>query len=479
LPLADTAIPRTDPPGPRQRKPRNGPNAVVLWLVAVLVLAGLQVQAPSPAQAYSPVSLVVDGNPVAPDVPPQIREGRTMVPVRFVGEALGLDVTWNGATREVTASSGDTTVLLTIDSRVARVNGSVQYLEVPAFIVEGRTLVPVRFMAESLGCYVSWEATSRTVYIDSSPEDQALPRPTMLDMRALPLGQSSHQVLGDWGSPLHKYPGFFGIEWWAYRTGPGGLVRFGFRDDRLVAAYALGNSWKYRGLYNSATPAEVVDVLDIPDSSRFELDGHGYKFECSGELRRTLPVFYDFGKAVIFYRDTPTDRVPAVLVTDVSTLLSTRPANRTGCTVWYEQGAPPPKPVELTPEEQLAAERGVARALLDLVNTERELRGYRALEWEEGIAEAARAHSQDMADNDFLAHESPTTGTLRDRANAAGYTMCGVAENIAHGYLDAISVHHGWMNSTGHRQNVLYEGFRSFGAGVVGDYYTEEFLNCR
>ena len=99
------------------------------------------------------------------DVPPTIIDGRTLVPLRAIFEALNADVVWDNNTKTVTGSKGSTTVVLKINSKTAQVNGKNTLLDVPATIVDGRTMVPARFIAESLGQKVGWAENLRTVLI--------------------------------------------------------------------------------------------------------------------------------------------------------------------------------------------------------------------------------------------------------------------------------------------------------------------------
>ncbi len=92
------------------------------------------------------------------DVPPMIIENRTMVPLRFIGEAIGGNVEWVEATRTVKVTTGDKAVSLVIGQ-------TGPGLDVPAQIVDSRTLVPVRYISEQLGAKVNWTALTRTVEI--------------------------------------------------------------------------------------------------------------------------------------------------------------------------------------------------------------------------------------------------------------------------------------------------------------------------
>ena len=99
------------------------------------------------------------------DVPAQIINDRTMVPLRAIFEALGATVEWNNETRTVTSEKGDTKISLTIDDTNLYVNGEAKVLDVPAQIVNDRTMVPARAIAEAYGCKVEWDGETRTVTI--------------------------------------------------------------------------------------------------------------------------------------------------------------------------------------------------------------------------------------------------------------------------------------------------------------------------
>lgn len=107
----------------------------------------------------------VNGKTVETDVPAQIIDGRTFTPSRFVAEALGADVDWDNETKTVTVTNGITNIKLTIDSNIAVVNGIESKIDVPAQIVDGRTLTPSRFIAEALGADVGWDDETKTVKI--------------------------------------------------------------------------------------------------------------------------------------------------------------------------------------------------------------------------------------------------------------------------------------------------------------------------
>jgi len=110
----------------------------------------------------------VNGVAKVMDAAPYIKDGRTYMPIRFLGYAMGLtdaDIVWDDATQKVTMTKGDNVVELTVGSTSITVNGETQTMDVAPEISNGRTMLPARFVAEGLGYVVGWDATTQTVLI--------------------------------------------------------------------------------------------------------------------------------------------------------------------------------------------------------------------------------------------------------------------------------------------------------------------------
>lgn len=112
------------------------------------------------------VKLVVNGTPVSSDVAPIIINERTMIPARAVFEQLGGTVSWNEASQQVTVQLGGHTVVLTIQSLNATVDGTLRTMDAVPRLYQGRTLIPIRFVAEALGATVGWDNATRTATIN-------------------------------------------------------------------------------------------------------------------------------------------------------------------------------------------------------------------------------------------------------------------------------------------------------------------------
>lgn len=131
------------------------------WLVP---LALCLLCLPGRVQAQS-VSLMIDGQSVALAQPPMMIHGRVMVPLRGVFERLGATVNYNADTHQISAVRTGANIALSLGSRVATINGKTNYLDVAPVNLDGRLLVPLRFVSEALGAQVNWTAYDRTVNI--------------------------------------------------------------------------------------------------------------------------------------------------------------------------------------------------------------------------------------------------------------------------------------------------------------------------
>ncbi|UJR81665.1 Transporter [Sandaracinus amylolyticus] len=119
---------------------------------------------------------------------------------------------------------------------------------------------------------------------------------------------------------------------------------------------------------------------------------------------------------------------------------------------------------------------------LRLTNDERVRAGLSPLVCDPGLTRAARLHSQDMCDQGYFDHDSLDGRTFRDRIDAQDVTWRAIGENIARGQPTPADVHEAWMNSPGHRANIMGEQFGRIGIGHVacggtGPYWTQDFAD--
>jgi hypothetical protein len=118
-----------------------------------------------PARPGDAVGVTINGAELNSEVPPQLIDGRTMLPLRAIGEALGMEVGFDGATQTATLTAPNINITHVVHTSQISVNGVVQNFDVPSTIIDGRTLVPVRMLAEAIGANVDWDAETRTAVI--------------------------------------------------------------------------------------------------------------------------------------------------------------------------------------------------------------------------------------------------------------------------------------------------------------------------
>ncbi len=146
--------------------------------------------------------------------------------------------------------------------------------------------------------------------------------------------------------------------------------------------------------------------------------------------------------------------------------------------------APPEstRPAPPQPAPKPTGDAALEAAVFDLVNQERAKAGCQSLTVDTRLTAAAREHSADMAKRDYFDHNTPEGVTVATRVTNAGYKWSSVGENIAKGQKDAASVMQSWMNSPGHRANILNCGYRDIGIGVATDskrtkIWTQDFAS--
>jgi Leucine-rich repeat (LRR) protein len=117
------------------------------------------------------INVVINGKELEFDVPPLIINGRAVLPLRTVFNELSAKVDWDGSTQTITATKNSTIIIVQINNKIAKVNNIEKTLEVPPIIIDGRTMVPLRFIAESFNASVNWDDGTRLISIISQNLD--------------------------------------------------------------------------------------------------------------------------------------------------------------------------------------------------------------------------------------------------------------------------------------------------------------------
>lgn len=240
-------------------------------MLGILLATGLMI---STVMAADPISVVFNGETLSFDVPPQMINSRTMVPLRAIFEALGASVEWNGDTRTVTSVKEDVTICLTVDDTTMYINDEEKILDTPACIVENRTLVPVRAVSEAFGIKVDWIGETRTVVIGEAP---TLKHPLFHDGLVQVYRDGKYGFINRSGEEV-ILPQYFNVS--------------GFSDG--VSAVCLDGKW---GFIN--TKGEEVIPFQYDSAGGFfdglasvMIDGKGGYINKAGEL--VIPPQFDY-----------------------------------------------------------------------------------------------------------------------------------------------------------------------------------------
>lgn len=177
--------------------------SLVVILSLLLGLVGL-------VSGSSDITVYVESERLHLEDPPIIKDGRTLAPMRHFFAALGATVTWDSNTITAIGKRGTTEVKITIGSARPTINGQAAVIDVPAQIVNGRTYIPLRFVGEALGDNVVWSGATRTITVtrgDGIPKFQPAPVGGTEPFPApSPVAPGEGQYVGSIDSDKYHYP---------------------------------------------------------------------------------------------------------------------------------------------------------------------------------------------------------------------------------------------------------------------------------
>jgi len=144
-------------------------------LIVITLIFALALSIATPALAETnEIYVFVDGTRLNLDVNPVISDGRTLVPMRQIFEALGYEIKWDDATQQITATRENSSIQMQVNSKQANVNGRTVQMDVAATVQNGRTLVPLRFVGEASGATVDWDNSASTIHIGTQQTAKAI-----------------------------------------------------------------------------------------------------------------------------------------------------------------------------------------------------------------------------------------------------------------------------------------------------------------
>lgn len=249
-------------------------------------------------------------------------------------------------------------------------------------------------------------------------------------VRGVKLGDSQNSVIQQLGEPARKDLSKYGFDWYIYNQDYNNYSQVGIQDGKVVGLYANTTSLLSMKGLTIGTPKDAAEKFYFQGNSPLEVPGHSLV----GDFFLTL--FYD-----VHLDNT----IMGIQIIDKD------------YHNWH---------FRVQADERLRT--SYEKQIFDLANATRAQLGKPAFVWNDQVAQVARNHSRDMAENNYFNHVNLKAQNPRDRLIAAGLTPCswGWSENCAQGHETAIDVHHAWMNSlTGHRESIL-SGCKNLGVGV-------------
>lgn len=409
------------------------------------------------------ISVFLNNEPISfPDQLPVIVNDRTMVPMRPIFEAFGAELEWNADEQSVHAFLENTVIELTIGYYDMSVNNTIVSLDTAPFIENGRTMVPLRAISEAFNANVRWESSPPTVAITTgtyTPSQTQQPAIT-------PAPQNSMQKFGD-SQPDEsvQYPEvevFNAVNELRTKNGLTPLIW-----SNSLAAVARAHSYDMASLgyfaHNSLdgrTPAERIKNAGISYRRMAENIAAG---------QDTAAAVFESWMESEGHKQNMLD--PELTHLGVGLAASDNSQYKFYWTQCFT-GSASASTVDISSMEH---------KVLDLVNTERVNNGLNPLVWNEQLAEVARAHSYDMAARNFFDHNNPDGLSPFERIANYGIQYSVAAENIAEGQSSPEAVMQAWMNSPGHRENILNPSLTELGVGLYvseygyGYYWTQNF----
>lgn len=422
--------------------------------------------------AERPIIVKIDGQLQNFSKSPLLENGTTLIPFRSIFGSLGYSVGWDPKWGIITGTKGKDTIRLQAGSKMALVNGVLSSLTVAPKIVDGTTYVPLRFVSEAAGCQVQWLSAGRTVVIDSPNPKQSDSGPSappaqtqqkdalLFEFQGISLGDDEHTVLQKLGNPARKDLSEYGFQWYIYNGDYAKYMQVGMKDGRVVAVYTNSLAWTSRDGIQIGSPRSDIENTFGNSLDSIIYSGSGGKVELlfSDTTKMGLNLIDNRYYAFFFYDMEKNQTLTSIMLIDkdVETLFD--PLN-------------PPASSELTSSYE--------KEIFDLSNAIRVRMGKPAFRWDDLAAVAARKHSLDMAVNHYFEHNDLQGNSPFVRMEKEGLQFSMAGENIAAGQRNAIFAHEAWMNSSGHRKNILSDNER-LGVGVTFDdrhqmFYTQDF----
>jgi uncharacterized protein YkwD len=284
------------------------------------------------------------------------------------------------------------------------------------------------------------------------------------------IGMSEEQLIDRMGEPTRRDPSAYGYEWWIYNQNWEQYIQVGVYENKVNMFYTNAPEWSWANLAPGMSYSEWQENWNPESEIAFQYLLGYFTFSLTEQDLKERPLKLDGKTAIQIYVDVhDQNKISGIRVMDLETLLLHRPYA-------LKYVGKLPEASDLSEQEWQEVEKSYESQIFDIVNVTRHRNQLDPFEWHEQVAFVAKGHSLDMLKHQFFDHNSPSKGELSDRLEKSQVKYRSAGENIAWNYVDGPDAHEGWMNSLGHRKNVMKADFSHLGVGVVQKYYTQNFI---
>ena len=318
------------------------------------------------------------------------------------------------------------------------------------------TFGPKENASRAQAAVVSYKLLVELGIITTTTDDPSLTQTTAFAVNNIEIGDSYEWVIKKYGQPVREDISEYGFKWLVYHNNYKNYYQVGIQNGKVVALYTSSDLLKSKNGF----------AIDFTKSKTTALLGEPLKFIQKGNVQylqynsdETATYLSNNAYITAYFDTADAGKLFSVKIIDYNVEQSLKSQYGTAST-----------PLRISYE----------KTIFDLANVFRVAHDQDILKWHEPLADVARKHSQDMSDRSFFSHTNPSGYTPFDRILADGIDYHYAAENIAAGYTSAFSAHSGWVNSPGHRDNLLrsieYLGVGVYIGGEFVNYFTQDFI---
>lgn len=365
-------------------------------------------------------------------------------------------------------------IRVTFSNMPIYIEGVKAQLTQKPMVYKGTTYLPMRTVAQNLGKQVFYDTDTRSTYIFSegnepdvykSKIDQRNIDETHVNKQAresnftlynIGIGDSKNHVINELGQPDRQDASEYGFTWFIYNKDYRNYLQVGIKDGKVVGLYTNSSNWKFKnGITFGSSASDIKELYGTP-LSYIQRGSTKYYFNTDPKEVNTF-LTNDF-YLTFFYDIHENQTVTSILMIDKNIEQSLNN--------YYGKNSD-------------ALIKAYELQVFDLANGVRVRNGLKPYTWDDLAAKSSALHSEDMAKRNYFSHTNLKGESPFDRMSHQGIQFSIAAENIAGGQINGIYAHEGWMNSKGHRDNILGDckrlGVGVYFGGQYEVYYTQNF----